>query len=104
MTNMETLEDDLQKQDNLLHASELPPSGSSFKQNLSKFTFYMSTFPPIIIAILVLILQLRSFYIIILIVFYFILLYWIIDSKFPYILQLTEKMKNSIFSLFFSKP
>lgn len=99
MTNLETLADNLNKEDQALY-STLNFNSDSFKQFISKFTFLLSTLPPLIIVLLVYLLQWKIIYAVLIILIYQIAFYWCIETKFSYIIHLSQRAKEIILPYF----
>lgn len=73
---------------------------SSFKRFISKFTFLISTVPPLIMIIITFLLQTKIIYAFILIFIYYITVYWLIETKFKYIINFAQKTKQLILPYF----
>lgn len=99
MTNLKAIEENLEKDEQHV-INKLKVDTSSFKQLISKFTFLFSTIPPIIILILVHLLQWKLLYAFILIIIYNIVFYWIIETKFAYIVHFAQRTKEIILPYF----
>lgn len=99
MTNLETIAENLNKEDQALF-STLNFNSESFKQFISKFTFLLSTVPPLIIVLFVYFLQWKIIYACIIIFVYQIAFYWCIETKFNYIIHLSQRAKELILPYF----
>lgn len=99
MTNLETIAENLNKEDQALF-STLSFNSDSFKQFISKFTFILSTLPPLIIVLVVYLLQWKIIYACLIIFIYQIAFYWCIETKFNYIIHLSQRAKELILPYF----
>lgn len=99
MTNLETIAENLNKEDQALF-STLNFNSDSFKQFISKFTFILSTLPPLIIVLVVYLLQWKIIYACLIIFIYQIAFYWCIETKFTYIIHLSQRVKELILPYF----
>lgn len=99
MTNLEKIAENLNKED-LASFSSRNFNADSFKQFLSKFTFLLSTIPPLIIILIVYLLQWKIIYACIMIFLYQMVFYWCIETKFSYIIHLSQRAKELILPYF----
>ena len=102
MTNLKIIEENLEQEDENLKEKFF--ESFSFKQFVSKFTFLISTIPPVIIILIVFLLQWKIIYAVILILFYQLTFYWFIETKFPQVIQFAQKAKSLILPYFQKSP
>lgn len=99
MKSIEDLAKKIEKEDQASYHN-LQGDPTHLKQFLSKFTFLLSTLPPILIVIVVYLLQWKLLYAFLIILAYHIAFYWCLETKFAYIIQFSQRAKQFLLPYF----